>query len=252
MMKTTVEFNGISYEIDLNKPYADLSMAVTETARAWYIDAPKFSPVILGDWKGSIELGGNMNFFSIDFNPHAHCTHTETAGHISKTRHSINQYFKEPFTIALVLYPEVTNGKVSLDRFMKAWLEAKEYGGTNGIQSVILKTDCGDANLQRNYSHSNWPYLDAEIGNFLRNEGINHIIIDQPSVDQEEDGGALACHRTFWGATPESSLNRTITELAHIPDYVQPGNYLLNLQVAPIENDAAPSRPLLYNLSSTK
>ncbi|MAZ97036.1 MAG: metal-dependent hydrolase [Flavobacteriales bacterium] len=252
MMKTTVEFNGISYEIDLNKPYADLSMAVTETARAWYIDAPKFSPVILGDWKGSIELGGNMNFFSIDFNPHAHCTHTETAGHISKTRHSINQYFKEPFTLALVLYPEVTNGKVSLDRFMKAWLEAKEYGGTNGIQSVILKTDCGDANLQRNYSHSNWPYLDAEIGNFLRNEGIDHIIIDQPSVDQEEDGGALACHRTFWGATPESSLNRTITELAHIPDYVQPGNYLLNLQVAPIENDAAPSRPLLYNLSSTK
>tara|TARA_B100000497_G_scaffold126626_1_gene165987 strand:- start:240 stop:995 length:756 start_codon:yes stop_codon:yes gene_type:complete len=251
-MKTTVEFNGISYEIDLNKPYADLSMAVTETARAWYIDAPKFSPVILGDWKGSIELGGNMNFFSIDFNPHAHCTHTETAGHISKTRHSINQYFKEPFTLALVLYPEVTNGKVSLDRFMKAWLEAKEYGGTNGIQSVILKTDCGDANLQRNYSHSNWPYLDAEIGNFLRNEGIDHIIIDQPSVDQEEDGGALACHRTFWGATPESSLNRTITELAHIPDYVQPGNYLLNLQVAPIENDAAPSRPLLYNLSSTK
>ncbi len=251
-MKTTVEFNGISYEIDLNKPYADLSMAVTETARAWYIDAPKFSPVILGDWKGSIELGGNMNFFSIDFNPHAHCTHTETAGHISKTRHSINQYFKEPFTLALVLYPEVTNGKVSLDRFMKAWLEAKEYGGTNGIQSVILKTDCGDANLQRNYSHSNWPYLDAEIGNFLRNEGIDHIIIDQPSVDQEEDGGALACHRTFWGATPESSLNRTITELADIPDYVQPGNYLLNLQVAPIENDAAPSRPLLYNLSSTK
>ncbi len=252
MMKTTVEFNGISYEIDLNKPYADLSMAVTETARAWYIDAPKFSPVILGDWKGSIELGGNMNFFSIDFNPHAHCTHTETAGHISKTRHSINQYFKEPFTLALVLYPEVTNGKVSLDRFMKAWLEAKEYGGTNGIHLVILKTDCGDANLQRNYSHSNWPYLDAEIGNFLRNEGIDHIIIDQPSVDQEEDGGALACHRTFWGATPESSLNRTITELAHIPDYVQPGNYLLNLQVAPIENDAAPSRPLLYNLSSTK
>ena len=108
-MKTTVKINGVSYEIDLNAPYADLSMAVTDIARAWYIDAPKFTPVILGDWKGSVELGGNMNFFSIDFNPHAHCTHTETVGHISETRHSINQHFKAPYTLALVLYPEVTN-----------------------------------------------------------------------------------------------------------------------------------------------
>lgn len=252
MMKTTVEINGVSYEIDLNAPYADLSMAVTDIARAWYIDAPKFTPVILGDWKGSVELGGNMNFFSIDFNPHAHCTHTETAGHISHKRHSINQHFKAPYTLALVLYPKVTNGRVSLKRFMKAWLEAKEYGGTDGIKSVIIKTDCGNANLQRNYSQTNWPYLDAEIGTFIRNEGIDHILIDQPSVDQEEDGGALACHKSFWGPSPESTLHRTITELAHIPDHVQPGNYLLHLQVAPIENDAAPSRPLLYKFSKVQ
>ena len=252
MMKTTVEINGVSYEIDLNAPYADLSMAVTDIARAWYIDAPKFTPVILGDWKGSVELGGNMNFFSIDFNPHAHCTHTETAGHISQTRHSINQHFKAPYTLALVLYPEVTNGRVSLERFMKAWLEAKEFGGTGGIKSVIIKTDCGNGNLQRNYSQTNWPYLDAEIGTFIRNEGIDHVLIDQPSVDQEEDGGALACHRSFWGPSPESTLHRTITELVHIPDHVQPGNYLLHLQVAPIENDAAPSRPLLYKFSKVQ
>ena len=252
MMKTTVEINGVSYEIDLNAPYADLSMAVTDIARAWYIDAPKFTPVILGDWKGSVELGGNMNFFSIDFNPHAHCTHTETAGHISQTRHSINQHFKAPYTLALVLYPEVTNGSVSLERFMKAWLEAKEFGGTDGIKSVIIKTDCGNGNLQRNYSQTNWPYLDAEIGTFIRNEGIDHVLIDQPSVDQEEDGGTLACHRSFWGPSPESTLHRTITELVHIPDHVQPGNYLLHLQVAPIENDAAPSRPLLYKFSKVQ
>jgi kynurenine formamidase len=251
-MKTTVEINGVSYEIDLNAPYADLSMAVTDIARAWYIDAPKFTPVILGDWKGSVELGGNMNFFSIDFNPHAHCTHTETAGHISQTRHSINQHFKAPYTLALVLYPEVTNGRVSLERFMKAWLEAKEFGGTDGIKSVIIKTDCGNGNLQRNYSQTNWPYLDAEIGTFIRNEDIDHVLIDQPSVDQEEDGGALACHRSFWGPSPESTLHRTITELVHIPDHVQPGNYLLHLQVAPIENDAAPSRPLLYKFSKVQ
>jgi kynurenine formamidase len=248
-MKIKVEVSSKEYTVELNAPFADLSMAVSNVARAWYIDAPAFNPVVLGDWKGSVEMGGAVNFFSIDFNPHAHGTHTETAGHITKERHSVNKHFNQPFSFALVLYPLVQNGLVSMESFASAWEEAEEAGGTNGVESVILKTDCGNANLTRNYSNSNWPYLDAEIGAFLRTKGINHLIVDQPSVDKEEDGGALACHRSFWGPHPEQSLHRTITELAHIPDHVSPGNYLLNLQVAPIDNDAAPSRPLLYELS---
>ena len=61
---------------------------------------------------------------------------------------------------------------------MKAWLEAKEYGGTDE-SNPNHQTDCGNANLQRNYSQTNWPYLDAEIGTFIRNEGIDHILIDR-------------------------------------------------------------------------
>ncbi|HCP40781.1 MAG TPA: metal-dependent hydrolase [Cryomorphaceae bacterium] len=247
-MKINLHLNGAEYTIDLSTPFADLSMPVGDVARAWYINAPTFSPVILGDWKGSVAMGGGVNFFSINFNPHAHGTHTETAGHITKERHSVHEHFKNPFSIVLVLYPLVEDGKVSMVNFEKAWQEAERKGGTKGVSTVILKTDCGNANRSRNYSNSDWPYLDAEIGAFLRTAGIDHLIIDQPSVDQEEDGGALACHRSFWGDHPEKSLHRTITELAHIPDHVVPGNYLLNLQVAPMQNDAAPSRPMLYLL----
>jgi hypothetical protein len=35
--------------IDFSKPIADLSLAVSDVARAWYIDAPEFSPVVLGN-----------------------------------------------------------------------------------------------------------------------------------------------------------------------------------------------------------
>jgi len=247
-MKTKIEISGKEYTVDLNQPYADLSMAVSVVARAWYIDQPEFSPVVIGDWKGAVELSGNVNFFNVSFNPHAHCTHTETVGHITKVRHSINTHFKHPFSLALVLYPEVRDGKISKDDFMKAWKEAEKAGGTKNVQTVIFKTDCGTANLKRNYSNTDWPYLEGVIGSFLREAGVDHVIIDQPSVDREEDGGALAFHRAFWGPTPEATLYRTITELAHIPDHVQPGNYVLNLQVAPLENDAAPSRPLLYEV----
>ena len=116
------------------------------------------------------------------------------------------------------------------------------------VKSVIFRTEQHAVSLTREYSNTNWPFLAPEIGSFLRSSGIDHLVIDQPSVDQEEDGGALACHRSFWGPTPLESLHRTITELAHIPTDVCDGAYLLNLQVAPLDNDAAPSRPILYRL----
>jgi hypothetical protein len=39
---------------------------------------------------------------------------------------------------------------------------------------------------------------------------------------------------------------RTVTELIYAPDPIPDGHYLLNLQVAPLLADAAPSRPVLY------
>jgi len=36
-----------------------------------------------------------------------------------------------------------------------------------------------------------------------------------------------------------------MTELINVPDDVPDGRYLLNLQIAPFEADAAPSRPVL-------
>jgi hypothetical protein len=53
------------------------------------------------------------------------------------------------------------------------------------------------------------------------------------------------------GATAASSATRahaTITELAFVGNSVPDGAYLLSLQVAPFEADAAPSRPILYPL----
>ncbi len=83
----------------------------------------------------------------------------------------------------------------------------------------------------------------------LREErGIKHLLIDQPSVDKEEDGGALAAHKAFWNIPKNPELHATITELIFVPDEVEDGLYLLNLQVAPMENDAAPSRPVLFQL----
>jgi kynurenine formamidase len=234
--------------IDFSKPIADLSLAVSDVARAWYIDAPEFSPVVLGEWTGSIAQGGSVNFFNVQFNPHAHGTHTETAGHITEKRHSINTHFRDVMTKSLVLTLLPQEGRVRFEDFHAVWTQAQAKGWTFATKSVVFRTNTGNHPGTKKFSGTDWPFLEAAIGTFLREQGVDHLIIDQPSVDREEDGGALACHHAFWGPQPEKSLHRTITELAHVPMSVADGPYALLLQVAPIENDAAPSRPLLYSL----
>jgi len=84
---------------------------------------------------------------------------------------------------------------------------------------------------------------------------VQHLLVDLPSIDREEDDGMLLSHCTFWEferKTEELSgknySTRTITELCFIPERVTDGIYILNLQVAPFHLDAAPSKPILYTI----
>ena len=47
---------------------------------------------------------------------------------------------------------------------------------------------------------------------------------------------------------PDARLNATITEMIFVNEEVKDGSYLLNLQIASFENDASPSKPILFEL----
>ncbi|MGB1217373.1 MAG: cyclase family protein, partial [Saprospiraceae bacterium] len=74
------------------------------------------------------------------------------------------------------------------------------------------------------------------------------LLIDLPSVDREEDGGALLSHKAFWNYPKKPRTDCTITELIYIPDMVEDGMYLLNIQIASFEIDVSPSKPVLYRI----
>ena len=82
----------------------------------------------------------------------------------------------------------------------------------------------------------------------LVESGVKHLLVDLPSVDREVDGGRLEAHHAFWTVPDNPRHGCTITELIHVPDSAPDGLYLLNLQVAPMDNDAAISRPVLHPL----
>jgi kynurenine formamidase len=201
---------------------------------------------------GSVAEGGAVNFRDIYFNPHGHGTHTECLGHITKELYSINQTMSEFVCKALVISiePETrinTNGEVD---HVVSLRQLNAFEPKDAVEAIIIRTLPNKFQKQHlNYSSTNPPYLDVECIEYFNRFNICHLLIDTPSVDREEDGGVLAFHHAFWNVPDKPDFKRTITELIFVNDEIVDGTYLLDLMVAPFENDAAPSRPVIYRIN---
>jgi len=244
----TFQLNNTEHTIDLSKPL-DISIPLKtgkDNPNAWYIGPPKIEPVVMGNWVGNVKKGGSTNFNNIAFNPHAHGTHTECVGHITKDFFSINDCLKTFFFTAEVITvsPEKTNDDLIIT---KKLLQEKIKSRPEAI--VIRTSPNLTDKLTRQYSHSNPPYIEESATIYLRELGINHLLIDQPSIDKEEDGGALLSHNAFWNTAGKTRMNATITEFIYVPNEIEDGRYVLNLQIASFHNDASPSKPILYKIN---
>ena len=247
-------------EINLSKPI-DISIPLTNTEDnpiAWYLDKPEIEPVKVGDWIGKVSEGkSSTNFNNIFFNPHGHGTHTECLGHITRDFYSINQCLKQFFFTAelISVEPESINGDlvITLENISTA-LDVTLKLGIPKEALVIRTLPNIEGKKHKKYSHTNPPYLAEDAAVFIREIGIQHLLIDLPSVDREEDEGKLLAHKAFWNVkninnlNDDARLNCTITELIFVDNTILDGSYILNLQIASFENDASPSKPILYKI----
>jgi kynurenine formamidase len=243
-----IKYNSRKYVIDLHKPI-DISIPLRngdENVSAWYLDPPTIFPVKTDDWIGSVKEGGDVNFNNIHFNPHSHCTHTETAGHITETVHSIHKYLNTFFFLAeLVTVPP----EKPKDDFVITKRQLQFSLGNKKRDAIVIRTFPNFRDKKSmNYSHTNPPYLEEEAAIYLREKGIKHLLIDLPSVDKEKDEGRLLAHNAFWNTAGDLRLDATITEFIYVKNSIEDGTYFLNLMVAPFENDATPSKPVLYRI----
>ena len=251
-MRAKISINHIVYNYDTDKPL-DISIPLrkgNENVNAWYVDPVKIEPVMTEQFTGSVQLGGAVNFNDISFNPHGNGTHTECVGHISKEFYSINQCLKRFFFSAkLVSIKSEQRGEdlvIGEEQLRKEWEKREEKAEAIIIRTLPNPTE----KINRQYSNTNPPYLDVKAVDYLLSQGVDHILIDLPSVDREFDDGVLAAHHAFWEYPSKPQLHRTITELIYVPKEVEDGFYLLNMQFASFENDASPSKPVLYALEA--
>ena len=241
-------------QIDLSNPI-DISMPLSNTNEnpiAWYIEKPAIEPVKFGDWIGKVSEGSSTNFNNIFFNPHGHGTHTECLGHITHDFYSINQCLKQFFFFAELISVEPA---ISNDDLIITKDQIENLLNDKLPEALIIRTlPNSDAKKSKNYSNSNPAYLTEAAAIYIKEIGIQHLLIDLPSVDREEDEGKLLAHKAFWNVkntknlNSDARLNCTITEMIYVENQVVDGSYILNLQIASFENDASPSKPVLYKI----
>ncbi|RMG77372.1 MAG: cyclase family protein, partial [Bacteroidetes bacterium] len=230
------------FRADLSQP-ADISIPIQNKkgVTAWHVPHPKIEPVVADNFIGEIAKGASVNFRNILFNPHGNGTHTECAAHITDIDQNVLDFLPKTLFIAelITVKPQPVKNDRVIFPVSKSFNPATE--------ALIVRTlPNTEEKLSKNYSSSNPPYFDVSFIKQINRQGIKHLLTDLPSVDKEKDDGKLICHKEFFEIHQTLLPKKTITELIYVPNHLSDGLYLLDLQVAPFINDAAPARPLIY------
>ena len=247
-MIATIQYNYRKLKIDLSQPL-DISIPLrgnTSNVNAWDIGPPKIQAEIFDGRIISVAEGASVNFNTITFNPHSHGTHTESLGHITKEKYPINKHLKRFFFLAEVV-------TVAPEKKGKDYVISKKQLqfaiGNKKREAIVIRTLPNTKEKKsKQYSNTNPTYLMADAAELLKQKGIKHILIDLPSVDKEKDNGELLAHHAFWNTSGIPRLDATITEFIYVSNKIEDGAYILNLQIAPFDNDATPSKPVLYKI----
>jgi kynurenine formamidase len=223
-----------------------------------FFGAPRASaePLVSGDYTGDTRRGGSCNAEAYRLVPHCNGTHTECVGHLTDERLAIRDLTATLIVCRLItVQPRNTRDGLQIDE--DALGGALGTAGAAGGTGLVIRTLPNDAGKRgRAYASGSMPAsFTPDAMSLLVDLGVEHLLVDLPSVDPGYDGGRLAAHRVFWGLPPGSRRaaaasrgQATITEMIYVPDEVLDGSYLLNLQIPPFMSDAAPSRPLLFPL----
>jgi arylformamidase len=269
---------GIDLDVDLGAT-VDLSLPIRfgeHDSRAFSLPPATSAAVEAGGFVGDVRRGGSCNCETHHLTPHADGTHTEGPGHLLAARSPVRM--SEPVCVALLVrvvprplgdvsddvsgnhrHDDLVVDQASVVDAIDAVLAAAAFD-TRALPSpraLIIATGSGAERRRTRFSGQNPPYLTVDAAAAIRERGFMHLLVDLPSIDREDDGGLLAAHRAFFeipvglgsdDANRPAPLPRTVTELIAVDDDVAVGFYALFLQVAPIEADAAPSRPLIAPL----
>jgi len=258
-----IQLNGSEFEFDESSPI-DISIPLNFNGpqpNAYGVEPASAKACQSGDLVGDTRRGGSCNFEAYTIIPHCNGTHTECVGHITNERISVRDCLLDAFipSVLVSVKPVEAEGSANKDLVITRQLIESEllpHGKPTSHSALVVRTlPNEESKLTRQYGDEIPPYFTPEAMEYIVECGFKHLLVDLPSIDRLFDEGKVANHHIFWNVEQGSfevnagtRRNSTITELIYVPDVVEDGEYLLNLQIAPFESDASPSRPLLFRL----
>lgn len=250
-MKTTLNgsYQNQNFTVDLSQAF-DLSIplhAGENQVNCYYAEPVRFETIRFDNFVGSVAEGGPCNYQKLNLTPHGNGTHTECYGHISPDPlATIDRCLEPSLWVAQLITLQPRRHQEDQIIF---WEDMEAQLQDFQPEALIIRTLPNETDKKtRAYSGSNPPYLEAEVTKQIAQRTVKHLLIDLPSLDREEDGGALKAHRAFWQYPQNTRKDCSVTELIYVEQHIPDGKYLLNLQVMPLQMDAAPSRPVIFPL----
>jgi arylformamidase len=231
--------NGIDISIPIRFSNENLS--------AFGVGKPDKKPYAVEGFVGSVEQNGSCNCDVVTFIPHCHGTHTECVGHVLKKPVYVSDVLKTDFFMSyLVSVSPEADGKISSNIL-------QQRGTFEKADALIIRTLPNSSQKQSKRYTDQAPYMDKDAIEWMNGKGIQHLLVDFPSLDPIWDGGKLEAHRVFWNLSAgqkeidqKTWSHKTITELVYVPDEAMDGPYALNLQPSHFMLDAVPSSPIIY------
>ena len=194
---------------------------------------------------------------------HCNGTHTECIGHITDERIDILSSLNEEMipTTLISITPKSTNENyipclnnddlVITKEDLELQLKDVNLGFLKGV--VIRTLPNSESKKNKDYMKAEPAFFSIEAMEYIVSLGVQHLLVDTPSVDRLLDEGNLSAHNIFWETKEKEfnpkTKNKTITEMIFASEVIKDGSYLLNLQVPAFVSDAAPSRPILYKIN---
>lgn len=226
----------------------------------------KREPLVVGDFVGRTELGGSCNVDCVQLIPHCNGTHTETVGHIVSASVPVGDLVRDALlrarlvTVAPIGWDDTDETycpQPDRDDFVitaESLRERVSYEDGFAAEAFIIRTLPNEVSkCYRQYAEHPAPFFTIEAIEWLNQAGCRHLLVDVPSLDKMHDEGRLTCHHRFWKVpdgehelTSDTQVDKTVTEMIYVPNSLEDGNYVVNLQVAAFVADAAPSRPVVF------
>ncbi len=269
MMKAELEYKFEKYIIDFSRgSYLGIPLKGVVSPLFFTEQAIDKSNLEVAGFSGCVATGAGCNVEQISFIPHCHGTHTEGSGHISATAESVQSLVEQtPCPAQLIsLQPEtvaecteIYNHKLPDDYplFSLVNLQAQllEKFGDSEVTStalIIRSLPNSQEKTSRNYNQQPYyPLLTTAAINWLAASGLQHLLLDMPSLDYANDEGVLFNHHSWWGmhsAAPENANKRSLSEMIYVDNSIADGHYWLELNISCLESDASPSNPKIYPL----